>query len=466
MTGRRAAVRVMALSLIAPGAVVFAGAGAAQAAPGTPGVPQAPVTLYTETFENAVPAAGELLTSYKGAKGETYTADAPWLADCNGWVTDFNSTGNMNCASAADADNLRQLAWALGSFAGAAAPAGNHVVAAYTENNPGANLVQFKTVKPIPLPGKSGGRFLSFSVDYGAENCKIASAPQPQFFLTSGGTETPAGSVIDACSSSTTVTAPTVGGNPATDVQVGTYTSNGSVLFKGSSVGVVMRNANGSGGGNDDAFDNIKILDATPQLDKSFSPASVRVGKNSTLTFTVTNTKELAAKDGWSFTDALSAGLTVAASPAAATTCPSGKVTAPSGGSKVTVDGNLSAGMKSCTVTVPVTSKTAGSYTNGPDNITGTGMNPSGTAKVDFTKVPSPVPPQHPVIQTGFGGMAAAVAEHHPFAGKAKLRAAPGDARLPPAQAVWLITPGGSRAAGAGSSRGWPRHPGAIRVPR
>jgi hypothetical protein len=55
-------------------------------------------------------------------------------------------------------------------------------------------------------------------------------------------------------------------------------------------------NVNGGGGGNDHGFDNITILDVTPQLDKSFSPSVVGVGQPSTLTFTVTNTDELASK--------------------------------------------------------------------------------------------------------------------------------------------------------------------------
>jgi hypothetical protein len=49
-------------------------------------------------------------------------------------------------------------------------------------------------------------------------------------------------------------------------------------LFSGSQVGIRMVNANGSGAGNDAAFDDIKILDATPTITKSFSPESVTEG--------------------------------------------------------------------------------------------------------------------------------------------------------------------------------------------
>ena len=47
-----------------------------------------------------------------------------------------------------------------------------------------------------------------------------------------------------------------------------------------------MRNGNGSATGNDGGFDNVRVLDATPQLDKSFSPARQIVGQPTTLTFT------------------------------------------------------------------------------------------------------------------------------------------------------------------------------------
>ncbi|MBF4619451.1 DUF11 domain-containing protein, partial [Clavibacter sp. VKM Ac-2873] len=162
--------------------------------------------------------------------------------------------------------------------------------------------------------------------------------------------------------------------------------SDKGILFSGSTVGIKMRNVGGGGNrGNDHAFDDIKILDVTPQLDKSFSPASTTTGGTSKLTFTITNTSELGSKNGWSFTDALAPGLTISNPSAATTTCASGVVTAPAGGSSVAVSGNLNAGQTSCTVSVNVTSNTAGTYTNGPDNVTTTGLNPPGTSTVTFS---------------------------------------------------------------------------------
>jgi uncharacterized repeat protein (TIGR01451 family)/LPXTG-motif cell wall-anchored protein len=148
------------------------------------------------------------------------------------------------------------------------------------------------------------------------------------------------------------------------------------VLWNNTTVGINVTNEQPTGGGNDGAFDNVILTDVTPQLDKKFSPAKIAVGGTSTLTFTITNTKELAAKPGWNFVDTLPTGLPVSSKGAAATTCPSGAVTAASGDTKITVTGDLSKGMVSCTVTVPVLGATAGSYVNGPGNVTGTGINP------------------------------------------------------------------------------------------
>ncbi|MGN6325371.1 DUF7507 domain-containing protein [Pseudolysinimonas sp.] len=384
----RAAAALLATAVIAAMAGVFVQpALPTQAAPGTPGTPQAPGVVYSETFENGVGTTPVGLTSYTGPTGQTYTADNVWLTACNGQIRNFNTpyTTLGNCVSTTDTSRLNQLAYALGVHAGSATPATNHAVTAYTENNPGANAVEFATTSGIPL-ASSSGRYLTFQVDAAAINCPpVASSPLYQFaFVAANGTATNVGGQINVCSSGTNVAVPASGVVAADTARVGTYTSNGSILFSGSAVGVRLQNANGSGAGNDAAFDNLRILDVTPQLDKSFSPAIAPTGGTSTLTFTVTNTTELAAKNGWSFSDALPSGLTVAATPAVATTCPAGVVTAPAGATTVGVTGNLSAGMASCTVSVDVTSATPGSYSNGPGNVTTTGLNAPGTADVAF----------------------------------------------------------------------------------
>ncbi|MFK3835008.1 GEVED domain-containing protein [Microbacterium sp. NPDC087868] len=359
----------------------------AKLAPGNPGVPSAPTTLFTENFENNRVNTPVLLTNYTGVGGQTYTAATPWLSNCNGIIVSHSmpASSQGNCASLNSSEHLRQIVWALGSFNGTAGPTNNRAVAAYTEGNPGAGLIEFATVNPVAL-ANANGRFLTFSVNAAAKNCPpIASAPLYNFSLvSSGGTVTPVGGQINACSSGTVVTAPAVGSVPAAPVSVGTYTSNGSILFSGSSVGIRMTNANGSGGGNDAAFDDIRILDVTPQLDKSFSPTTQFVDGVSTLTFTVTNTSELASKVGWGFTDELPAGLTVAPAPNLGGTCVATRAAAPGSTTFTVSNGSLATNQASCTITVDVTSGATGSFTNGPDNVTPNGLNEPGESTVEF----------------------------------------------------------------------------------
>ena len=357
----------------------------AQAAPGNPGTPSAPTTVFTEPFENGVGNAPVGLTSYTGATGQKYTADNAWLTNCNGQIRNFNTPATTlgNCVNDTETSNLNQLAYALGAHVGSATPATNHAVTAYTEGNPGANATEFQTAAGIPL-ASSSGRFLTFSVDTAAVNCQV-SAPQYQFaFVTPAGAATNVGGVLNACASTKTVNVPANGTLGARAVNVGTYTSNGSVLFSGATLGLRMQNANGSGTGNDAAFDNIRVIDVTPQLDKAFSPTAVQTGGTSTLTFTVTNTSELASKNGWSFTDNLPAGLTLANSTVGGT-CDADTAATAGGTSIAITNGNLTAGERSCTITVEVTSPTAGSFTNGPDNVTTVGLNEPGTSTVTFS---------------------------------------------------------------------------------
>jgi uncharacterized repeat protein (TIGR01451 family) len=129
-----------------------------------------------------------------------------------------------------------------------------------------------------------------------------------------------------------------------------------------------MFNNRGLASGNDGAFDNIQIVDVSPSLDKSFSPAVANPGDVVTLTFTVTNTTELAAKPGWSFTDNLPAGMAVAPSPNTASTCDNSVVGATAGGTSVAFSGDLQINEVSCTLSVDVTAG-LGTYVNGADNI-------------------------------------------------------------------------------------------------
>ena len=357
---------------------------AALTVPGQPGTPQAAEVVYAEDFEAGQPSGPRLLDAYTGAAplSMTYTADPAWLRSCNGYVlgyTDATAPSGWAC-TAGHWSSMRTISAALGQFAGSGGVdgTGNHIVAAYTGGNPlaGANKVQFETARSIPV---TPNRFYTFSVDAGNVNCQYA-GPKYAFYLLNGNTEVAAttGS-IDPCTSYDK----TISG-----VRLKRVFANSAVLFSGSEFGVRMRNGNGGSTGNDGGFDNVRVLDATPQLDKSFGPARQVVGRPTTLTFTVTNTTDLAAKKGWSFTDTLSDGLAVADAPNVGGTCANRTVDAAAGASEIKVKGDLTAGQSSCTVTVEVTGESVGTFENCADNVDDlVGINPPGCAEVTFERI-------------------------------------------------------------------------------
>jgi hypothetical protein len=75
----------------------------------------------------------------------------------------------------------------------------------------------------------------------------------------------------------------------------------------------------------------------------------------------LTNTTDLDAKNGWSFTANLPSGLTLA-DDSYTSTCGSATAAPGSSSGTVNVQGDLSAGQTSCTVTVDVTSFYTGTY--------------------------------------------------------------------------------------------------------
>jgi hypothetical protein len=344
------------LTVALPAAMVFTGAVPASAnAPGDPGTSSAPVSLFTEDFENGGTDQLVSLNNYTGAAplDETYTADPAWLsfASCNGLVLSAQGPvaqpPGTNCGGGFWPLVL-DFGAALGSWEGND-PSTNHVLVGYTAGDPGPG-VELQTVTPIPLP--SANRFLTIRTDAAGQNCG-STHPLYMFSVLDGATALPAfSSPIDPCAEGQAV---------IDNSEVGTYTGDQAVLFGGTAAGIELVNEQGSGSGNDGALDNIQLLDATPQLDLSATAGAVPVGASANLTFTLTNTTDLDAKDGWSFTAGLPTGLTTADN-AYTTTCAS--ATAAPGSAKGTIDvaGDLGAGQSSCTVTVHVTSIYGGTY--------------------------------------------------------------------------------------------------------
>lgn len=361
--------RLMSATLLVAAALAPTTAGAA------PGVPQPPRVLFVEGFENGT-GATVALGSYVGAPplGQSYTADPSWLDlwQCNGVI--LSSVGNVLSPCHPDAfPPIRDLAYALGTIAGAADPSVNRALAEYTLYvAPSAAGPMLRTVAPIPLPG--GNRFVTVAVDAAAVNCGTDD-PKLAFALVDGGALRPVTAApVDVCSDRRTRAIPTPSG--FFGVRGATFAADSSVLLNAASAGIELRDLTESGAGNDFAVDTIRLLDATPQLDKRFAPDSAPVGGTARMAFVVTNTSELAAKPGWRFTDALPAGLSLANPVDPVTDCPGATVDAPAGSATVGATGSLAAGQDSCTVAVSVTSPTEGTFTNQAANVSAVGLDP------------------------------------------------------------------------------------------
>lgn len=360
----------------------------------------AQTVVFQESFENTTDdtatgaqsfsVAGD---SYTGSvpAGQTYTGSPDWIngAYCNGVILSGNNATQPSWTIAGAADNkcrtvsgaqsyggIRTIARGMGvQFGGGD---NNHVVSAYTEcplgtcttiGSGATNGVMFQTNSLIPV---TANRFYTFSVEVGARNCPavapatpVAGDPQFQFqILDGGGVATNLGGVLDPCTvgrSSVSVanyqTAPFT--SPVT-VYTKNIVASAAVKYTGAQLGVKMYNVSGATFGNDGSFDNIRVLDVTPSLTKAFANASVIAGNTTTLTFTVANTSDLLAKPGWSFTDNLPAGMSLASTTvggtctnplntAGTTATLSGAV----GATAITLNGSLPA-VASCTVTVTV----------------------------------------------------------------------------------------------------------------
>lgn len=415
--GALSLVRSVAIAGVALLGLGVLGTGPALALPGSPGVPEAPATnVFFEDFQNQVATNGIRIGQYTGgaaANTSTYVASPNWAPagdQCNGWVLRSSTPRNATVTgidSGCDVTAwgyLQGMATAIGLYRGEplATAQTNQILSAYTNggSNPGPG-VQVQTAKPITgtiVPG----HFYLISAIYGAANCVSEGPtlnrqdPSLSFNLIRNQT----GSGPPPGTGTGTVTTLASGLNPCTDAHTRVITTGGRTFHVAqlnsagfrmpagvTSLGVQLYNAAGAFRGNDSGFDDPTIVDATPQLDKVFSPSTLPAGQSTTLTFTITNTDELSAKNGWSFTDTLPAGLRFSGAPA--TDCPAGVATVT--GTSVSGSGNLDAGMASCTVTVPVTSDTTGTFTNGPSNIGPLdGLLEPGTSTVVFTEPDQP----------------------------------------------------------------------------
>ncbi|MCS5715318.1 LPXTG cell wall anchor domain-containing protein [Herbiconiux sp. CPCC 205716] len=390
------------------------------------GVTEPATQTWIETFEQGVGTTPIRVDQYATSR---YTGSAFWLNvnNCNGVVVNYNATFPATpFCTLGDATGSRfkvaRMADVLGQVqanvaAGTVNPGGatdttpvngstattraNHGVTAMTSAAQGtqaANQVVLESVGAVGPTPATADRYYSMSIDVSEDSCAARPGGQNNnsrldLALVTGTTVRPLTTApIVACTVTNgrytsnvfpadNQTDPWGTGSPST--RAGRFFTDTAVLLtpaQAAAARVRLTNQESDVAGNDFSFDNLRLLDSTPSLDKEFSPLTVPAGVASTLTFTVTNTTELAAKPDWGFTDALPAGLVVApstsGSPAIGGTCTSTTgaayaVTAAEGSSTITVaGGDLAAGAASCTVTVAVLSNSGGTYTNGPSNVT------------------------------------------------------------------------------------------------
>jgi uncharacterized repeat protein (TIGR01451 family) len=373
------------------------------------GTPEAPAQVWVEGFDSSGTALVRLGDYASGA----YTADTYWLGypNCNGVIltygtssfpggecVDSNSTNQQNARI-----NVRRLADVLGqvgagvagstTVAGAdaskstAATRANRAVAEWTSSGTGSATANRVIARTTSLGiTSSAARYYTASLDIVEASCQTTSN-RSQLTLSLGyGTVTSTSGVITACTDprASYYTSPLVSGQTGwiyggDAVSAGRFTADSSLLVPAnqlSNLRPVVRNLTTASAGNDFAVDNLRIVDSTPSLDLAFSSDTVTAGVPVTLTFTVTNTSELASKLDWSFSDALPSGLVVAPTPAVGGTCvqvggAAFAVTAAAGSSTIAATGgDLAAGASSCTITVDVLSTTAGRYVNNPSDVT------------------------------------------------------------------------------------------------
>ena len=124
---------------------------------------------------------------------------------------------------------------------------------------------------------------------------------------------------------------------------------------------------------------------------KAFAPAAIASGGASTLTITLTNSNTTTTVTGIAFTDTYPGAIANSGTPAAATTCTGGTVTALPGGPGVALSGASLAPGASCTVTVQVTSATSGIHANNLGNVTAANAPTTTGATANLTVHAAPV---------------------------------------------------------------------------
>jgi hypothetical protein len=146
---------------------------------------------------------------------------------------------------------------------------------------------------------------------------------------------------------------------------------------------VAVTSTNGGTGNTSNATTTVYV---PPTLAKAFGTASLVLGTNTSLTFTINNPNTTAGLTGVAFTDALPAGLVVATPNGVAGTCGAGTITATAGATMISLAGGTMAASGACTFSANVTAVAGGAQNNTTGAITsvegGTGTTASASVTV------------------------------------------------------------------------------------
>ncbi|MCI9887115.1 LPXTG cell wall anchor domain-containing protein [Micrococcales bacterium 31B] len=395
---------------------------------------------FEADFQN-VSAPDTLLRGFADSQGNTLMGDAYWngtrAGTCNGVLVQGNYDGGAidawNCnpaeatseeaaqANAAAYYGMQKLARGLQLFANE--QDGTRIK--LSENNAlahltfGADAAAGETL--LLGSNETGvkvteGHYYALQVDYAAY-CD-ASAPRIELWLDGKRVS----EAIDICAVQGGATASATYAshaelNPADHAELVSAAGDGADAYNDRGVTVVrltsqvvvsaadamrveVRNANTASVGNEGAIDNVQLVDVTPSVSAKFANPTMVAGASTTLTYDIANSVDNAAKEGWSFTHTLPAGLVVADPNGASVTCvdpgqrattasDSISVTATPGSGTVTVSGDLSAATATCSVSVAVTAATAGTYALAADDLTGDVVNAVEASSLEVTAAPT-----------------------------------------------------------------------------
>ncbi|MDD5543529.1 MAG: hypothetical protein PHX83_10190 [Acidobacteriia bacterium] len=329
------------------------------------------VTVGTTTgkFDVVVPVTSISVGSYTNPR-----AAGICRVDPNNSVVESNESNN-DCAS--NSVTVRPLPPTISkSFGASTVPLNGTTSLGFTISNPNASTgltgVAFSDTLPAGLT----------VADSSASQCNgtLTTTHSTGVISLSGGSV----ALTGHCSFSVTITGTTAG-------------------VKDNTTGNVSSTESGAGTTSNTA--TITVV-APPTIAKAFSPTSIPSGGTSTITFTLTNPNSGVALSGVGFTDTFPTGMQVVSPPNAVTNC--GGTFAPSAGdtSLTFSGGSLAASPKratsntaltSCTITVDVTSSTAGSSNNTTGAISSTEGGTGTTSNTATLTVEAP-----PFIQKSF----------------------------------------------------------------